>query len=157
MDFVIGLPTTFNKNNASWVIVDCLTKSAHFIPVKTDFSLAKLTKLYIRDVVKLHGVPTSNVSDRDSRSTSRFWVSLQKSLGTRFDLSTMHHPQTDGQSQRTIQTLKDMLHYCILDLGGNWNDHLPLVEFTYNNSYQASIGMAPYEALYGRPCRTPLC
>ena len=155
MDFVTGLPTMFNKNNAIWVIVDHLTKSAYFIPVKTDFSLEKLTKFYIRDIVKLHGVPMSIVSNRDPRFSSRFWVSLQKALGTRLDLSTVHHPQTDGQSERTIQTLEDMLRCCILDLGGNWDDHLPLVEFTYNNSYQASIGMAPYEALYGWPCRTP--
>ena len=84
-------------------------------------------------------------------------MSLQKSLGMRLDLSTTHQPQTEGQSKRTIQTLEDMLRCCILDLGGNWDDHLPLVEFTYNNSYQTSIGMAPYESLYGRPCRMPLC
>ena len=135
MDFVTGLPMTFNKNNAIWVIVDRLTKSAHFIPVRTDFSLEKLTKLYIRDIVKLHGVPVSIISDRDPRFTSWHWVSLQKALGMRLDLSTTHHPQTDGQSERTIQTLEDMLRCCILDFGGNWDDHLPLVEFTYNNSY----------------------
>ena len=102
MDFVMGLSTTFNKNNAIWIIVDCLTKSTHFIPIRTDFSLAKLTKLYIRDVVKSYRVPTSIVSDRDPQFTSRFWMSLQKSLVTRLDLSTAHHPQTNGQSERTI-------------------------------------------------------
>ena len=95
------------------------------------------------------------MSDRDLRFTFRFWVSLHKALGTRLDLSTAHHSRTNGQSERTIQTLEDMLRCYILDLGGNWDDHLPLVEFTYNNSYQESIGMAPYEALYGRPYRSP--
>ena len=148
---------TFNKNNAIQVIVDRLTKYAHFILVRTNFSLAKLTKLYIREIVKLHGVLVSIISNRDPRFTSRFWKSLWKALGTRLDLSTVHHPQTDGQYERTIQTLEDMLQCCILDLSGNQDDHLSLVEFTYNNSYQTSISMAPYKALYGRPCRTPLC
>ena len=156
MDFVTRLPTTFHKNNVVWVIVDRLTKSAHFIPIRMDFSLAKLTKMYIKEIVRLHGVPSSIVYDKDPRFTSRFRISLQKALGTRLDLSTAHHPQTDGQSERTIQTL-DMLRCCILDFGGNWDDHLPLVEFTYNNSYQASIDMVPYKALYGRPCRSLIC
>ena len=136
--------------------MDRLTKSAHFIPIKTDFSLTKLSKLYIREVVKLHGLPLSIILDRNPRFTSRFWISLQKALGTRLDLSTAHHPQTDGQSERTIQTLEDMLQCYILDFGGKWDEHLLLVEFTYNNSYQASLEMASYEALYGRLCRSPL-
>ena len=78
-------------------------------------------------------------------------------MGTRLDFSTIFHPQTDGQSERTIQTLEDMLRMCVIDLGGNWDDHLPLVEFSYNNNYHSSIEMAPYEALYGRKCRSPLC
>ena len=134
MDFVTSLPMMFRKNNAIWVIVDRLTKSAHFILVRTDFSLAKLTKLYIRYMVKLHRVSTSIVSDRDPQFTSWFWVRLQKSLGIRLDLSTVHHPQTNRQSERTIQTLEDMLYCCILDLGGNWDDHIPLVEFDGKNS-----------------------
>ena len=99
--------------------MDRLTKTAHFIQIWMDFLLAKLTKLYIREVVRLHRVPSSLLSDKDPRFTSRFWISLQKALGTRLDLSTAHHPQTNGQFEITIQTLKDMLHYCILDLGGN--------------------------------------
>ena len=91
MDFVTGLPKTFSKHNAIWVIVDHLTKSAHFIPIKTDFSIVKLSKLYIREVVKLHDIPLSIVSDRDPQFTSRFWVSLHKALGTKLDLSTTHH------------------------------------------------------------------
>ena len=93
------------------------------------------------------------VSDRDPRFTSRFWPSLQKALGTRLHFSTAFHPQTDGQSERTIQTLEDMLRACVLEFKGSWDRHLPLMEFAYNNSYQSSIEMAPYEALYGRKSR----
>ena len=97
------------------------------------------------------------MSDRDPRFTAHFWKSFQKAMGTRLTMSTTFHPQTDGQSERTIQVLEDMLRACVLDYKGSWEEHLPLVEFAYNKSYQASIQMTPYEALYGRPCRSPLC
>ncbi|KAG8490982.1 hypothetical protein CXB51_014123 [Gossypium anomalum] len=157
MDFVSGLPFTPLKKDSIWVIVDRLTKSAHFIPVRTDFSLQKLAKLYMAEIVRLHGVPVSIISDRDPRFTSRFWQKLHEALGTRLNFSTAFHPQTDGQSERVIQILEDMLRGCVIDFRGSWEDYLPLVEFAYNNSYQASIRMAPYEALYGRRCRTPSC
>ena len=99
----------------------------------------------------------SIVSNRDPRFTSRFWQSLQNALGTQLRMSSEYHPQADGQSERTIQSLEDLLRTCVLDHLGTWSDMLPLVEFTYNNSYHSSIGMAPYEALYGRRCKTPLC
>ncbi|GJR47819.1 putative reverse transcriptase domain-containing protein [Tanacetum coccineum] len=104
-----------------------------------------------------HGVPVSIISDRDPRFASRFWRSLQKSLGTNLDMSTAYHPETDGQSERTIQTLEDMLRACVIDFGSGWDKHLPLAEFSYNNSYHASIKSAPFEALYGRKCRSPVC
>ncbi|GJS83563.1 putative reverse transcriptase domain-containing protein [Tanacetum coccineum] len=104
-----------------------------------------------------HGVPISIISDRDSHFTSRFWQSLQNALGTQLDMSTAYHPETDGQSERTIQTLEDMLRACVIDFGKGWDKHLPLVEFSYNNSYHASIKAAPFEALYGRKCRSPVC
>ncbi|KAJ9544303.1 hypothetical protein OSB04_024010 [Centaurea solstitialis] len=107
-------------------------------------------------IVMRHGVPISIISDRDSRFTSRFWQSLQAALGTSVDLSTAYHPQIDGQTERTIQTLEDMLRACVLEFGGSWDDHLPLVEFSYYNSYHTNIQCAPYEALYGRKCRKPL-
>src|SRR5262249_33932218 len=129
-----------------------LTKSAHFLPVKTTYA-----KLYIERIVCLHGVPVSIVSDRGPQFISRFWRKLQEGLGTKLDFSTAFHPQTDGQSERTIHTLEDMLRICVIDLGGQWDWHLPLIEFAYNNSYHASIDMAPYEALYGRKCRSPVC
>ena len=139
------------------MIVDRLTKSAHFLLVKVTYTTDKYARLYIAEIIKLHGVPVSIVSDRDKKSTSRFWVSLQTALGTSLKFSTTFHPQTDGQSEKTIQILEDMLRGCVIDFKGAWDDYLPLVEFAYNNSFQSSIGMAPYEALYGRRCRTPLC
>ena len=116
-----------------------------------------MTSLYISEIVKLHGVPSSIVSDRDPRFTSRFWESLNKALGTKLRLSSAYHPQTDGQTERTNQSLEDLLRACVLEPKGSWESFLPLIEFTYNNSFHSTIGMAPYEALYGRRCRTPLC
>ncbi|KAK5775382.1 hypothetical protein PVK06_043266 [Gossypium arboreum] len=156
MDFVSGLPLSASKKDAVWVVVDRLTKSAHFVPVRTDFSMDKLAELYVSQIVRLHGVPISIVSDRDPRFTSRFWKKLQEALGTKLHFSTAFHPQTDGQSERIIQILEDMLRCCVLEFSGSWERYLPLIEFAYNNSFQSSIKMAPYEALYGRKCRTPL-
>ena len=157
MDFVVGLPWTQKGYDSIWVVVDRLTKSAHFIPVKTTYSIAQYAQLYIDDIVSLHGVPVSIISDRGSQFTSKFWQLLQKALGTQLHFSTAFHPQTDGQSERTIQTLEDMLRMCVLDFKESWDKYLSLIEFVYNNSYHSSIGMAPYEALYGRKCRSPSC
>ena len=151
MDFVTHLPRTPQGHDAVWVIVDRLTKSAHFLAVRMTFTLERFCQLYIREVVRLHGVLVSIVSDRDPRLTTHFWKSFEKPIGTRLTMSTAFHPQMDGQSERTIQGLEDMLRACILDHKGSWEEQFPLVEFAYNNSYQASIQMAPYEALYGRP------
>nr|GEY35909.1 hypothetical protein [Tanacetum cinerariifolium] len=115
------------------------------------------TYLYMKEVVTRHGVPVSIISDHDSKFTSLFWKALHKALGTRLDMSTAYHPQTDGQSERTIQTLEDMLRACVLDFGKDWDKHLPLVEFSCNNSYHSSIKAAPFEALYGRKCRSHVC
>ncbi|GJT55362.1 putative reverse transcriptase domain-containing protein [Tanacetum coccineum] len=157
MDFVTGLPRTSSGYDSIWVIVDRLTKSAHFLPMKKTDSMEKLTQLYLKEVVCRHGVPLSIISDRDSRFASGFWRSLQNALGTNLNMSTAYHPETDGQSERTIQTLEDMLRACVIDFGGSWDRHLPLVEFSYNNSYHASIKAAPFEALYERKCRSPVC
>ena len=129
MDFVVGLPRTREGHDAIWVVVDRLRKSAHFLPVHTTSSMDQYAQLYIKEIVRLHGVPRSIVSDRDSRFTSTFWKSLHKTMGTTLAFSTAFHPQTDGQSERTIQTLEDMLRACILDFQGSWNKYLPLVEF----------------------------
>ncbi|GJU57352.1 putative reverse transcriptase domain-containing protein [Tanacetum coccineum] len=147
---------TSSGHDTIWVIVDRLTKSAYFLPMREDYKMERLARLYLNEIVARHGVPISIISDRDSRFTSRFWQSMQEALGTRLDMSTAYHPQTDGQSERTIQTLEDMLRACVLDFGGSWDVHLPLVEFSYNNSYHSSVRCAPFEALYGRKCRSPI-
>ena len=157
MDFVFKLPPTVQRHDDIWGVVDRLTKSAHIIPIREKFSPQKLTELFRNHIVSLHDVPLSIISDRDPRFTSRFWKGLMKELGVKLNLSTAFHPQTDGQSERTIQTLEDMLRSCVLQFKGHWNEYLPLAEFTYNNSYHSSIEMSPYEALYGKQCHTSLC
>ncbi|GJY82783.1 putative reverse transcriptase domain-containing protein [Tanacetum coccineum] len=157
MDFVTKLPKTSQGYDTIWVIVDRLTKSAIFTPMRETDPLDKLARMYLKEVVTRHGIPVSIICDRDPRFASNFWRSLQNALGTNLDMSTAYHPQTDGQSERTIQTLKDMLRACAINFGKGWVNHLPLVEFSYNNSYHASIKAAPFEALYGRKCRSPVC
>jgi hypothetical protein len=142
MDFVTSLPNNTRGHDAIWVIVDRLTKSAHFILINISFPVSQLAEIYIHEIVKLHGVPSSIVSDRDPRFTSRFLKSLQEALGSKLS---------------GIMSLEDMLRVYVLEQGGTWDSHLPLIEFTYNNGYDSSIGMAPFEALYGRRCRTSLC
>ncbi|GJV99313.1 putative reverse transcriptase domain-containing protein [Tanacetum coccineum] len=137
--------------------MDRLTKSAHFLPIKENDPLDKLAGLYLNKIVARHGIPVSIIYDRDGRFTSNFWRSFQKALGTDLSMSIAYHPETDGQSERTIQTLEDMLRACVIDFGKGWAKHFPLAEFLYNNSYHASIKAAPYEALYGRKCRSPVC
>ncbi|GKD64340.1 reverse transcriptase domain-containing protein [Tanacetum coccineum] len=117
--------------------------------------LEKLARMYLKKVVTRHGIPVLIICDYDPRSALTFWRSLQKALGTNLDMSTTYHPQTDRQSERTIQTLEDMLRACTIDFGKGWVNHLPLVEFSYNNSYHASIKAAPFEALYDRKYRWP--
>ncbi|GKC86668.1 putative reverse transcriptase domain-containing protein, partial [Tanacetum coccineum] len=138
------------------VVVDRLTKSAHFLPICEDYKTEKLAKIYTNEIVARHGVPVSIISDRDGRFTSHLWQAFQEALGTRLDMSMAYHPQTDGQSEHTIQTLEDMLRACVMDFGGSWDTHLPLIEFSYNNSYHTSIKCAPFEALYGQKCRSPV-
>ncbi|GJT35741.1 putative reverse transcriptase domain-containing protein [Tanacetum coccineum] len=147
---------TGSGHDAIWVIVDRLTKSAHFLPIREDSKMDRLARLYLNEIVARHGVSISIISDRDSHFTSRFWQSMQEALGTRLDMSTAYHPQTDGQSKCTIQTLEDMLRACVMDFEGSWDVHLPLVEFSYNNSYHSSVRHASFEALYGRKCHSPI-
>jgi len=156
MDFIVGLPCTRDSYDSIWVIVDRLTKAAHFIPVKTTYTEAKLAELYMSRIVCLHGLPKKIVSDRGTQFTSCFWQKLHESMGTKLNFSSAYHPQTDGQTERTNQVLEDMLRACSLKHGCSWDKSLPYAEFSYNNSYQASLKMAPFEALYGRKCRTPL-
>ncbi|WVZ97364.1 hypothetical protein U9M48_042910 [Paspalum notatum var. saurae] len=131
MDFIVGLPRTQKGYNSIWVVVDRLTKVAHFIPVNTTYSGAKLAELYISRI-------------------------LHNSLDTKLRFSTAYHPETDGQTERTNQILEDMLRACAIQYGTSWDKCLPYAEFSYNNSYQASLKKSPFEALYGKRCRTPL-
>ncbi|GKA43289.1 putative reverse transcriptase domain-containing protein [Tanacetum coccineum] len=127
MDLITKLPRSRSGHDAIWVIVDRLTKSAHFLAIREDYSTENLARLYIDVIVARHGVPVLIILDRDWRFTLHFWQTIQKALGTRLDLSTAYHPQTDGQT-----------------------------EFSYNNNYHSSILCAPFEALYGRKCRSPV-
>ncbi|GJU05119.1 putative reverse transcriptase domain-containing protein, partial [Tanacetum coccineum] len=135
---------------------DRLTKLAHFLAMHEDYSIEKLARLYTDEIVTRHRVPVSIILDCDAWFTSRLWQTFQKALGTHMDMSTAYHPQADGQSERTIQTLEDMLRVCVIDFGGSWDVHLSLAEFFYNNNYHTSIRCAPFEALYGRKCRSPV-
>ena len=149
MDFVTGLPRTRSGNDVVWIIVDRLSKSAYVLSIRMTISMSELAELYIDEIVRLHGVPIFIVSDRDPRFTSRFWSALHQSLGTRLHFSTAFHPQSDGQSERTIQTLEDMLRISVVEFRGSWDEHLVLMEFAYNNSYHSSIDMTSFEVLYG--------
>ncbi|GJY25622.1 putative reverse transcriptase domain-containing protein [Tanacetum coccineum] len=132
IDFVTKLSKTLTGQDIIRVIIDRLTKCAHFLPMKETDSMEKLTRQYLKEVVSRHGVPVSIISDRDSKFTSHFWQSLNKGL-------------------------EDMLRACVIDFGKGWDRHLPLVEFSYNNSYHTSIKAAPFEALYGQKCQSPIC
>ncbi|WVZ97144.1 hypothetical protein U9M48_042699 [Paspalum notatum var. saurae] len=156
MDFVVGLPHTQKGYDSIWVIIDRFTKSSHFLPVKTVYHANTYAELYIAKIVSLHGVPRTITSDRGSVFVSRFWEQLQNALGTKLIHSSAYHPQTSGQVERVNQIVEDMLRACALTYSTKWNECLPLAEFAYNNSYQKSLNMAPFEALYGRRCRTPL-
>jgi hypothetical protein len=136
--------------------VDQLTKVAHFIPIKTTYSGPQLAELYMLRIVCLHGVPKKIVFDRGTQFTSKFWERLHETLDTQLHFSSAYHPQTDGQTKRVNQILEDMLRACALQYGRSWDKSLPYAEFSYNNSYQESLKMAPFEMLYGRRCRTTL-
>lgn len=149
------LPRKLHGFNSIWVIVDRLTKFAHFLPVKTTYNRTKYAELYIKEIIRLHGILISIMSDRDPRFTFALWKSFHTALGTKLAFSTAFHPQTDGQFEKVIQILEDLLRACVIDFPESWDTKLPLVEFTYNNNYKASIDMAPYQALYGRNVERP--
>jgi transposase InsO family protein len=156
MDFIFGLPNTSQKHDSIWVIIDRLTKTAHFLPMHTTYTAKKYAEIYLEQIIRLHGVPKTIISDRGTQFVACFWEQLQFSLGTKLIRSSTYHPQTDGQTERVNQILEDMLRACSIHYGINWGKCLALAEFSYNNSYQSSLQMAPFEALYSRRCRTPL-
>nr|GEU62356.1 putative reverse transcriptase domain-containing protein [Tanacetum cinerariifolium] len=155
-DFVTKLPRTSSGHDTIWVIVDWLTKFAYFLPMREDYKMDRLSRLYLNEIVARYGVPILIISDRDSRFKSRFWQTMQEALGTKLEMSMAYHPQTDGQSERTIQNLEGVLRACVLDFEGSWDVHLSLVEFSYNNSYHSSVRCASFEALYSRKCHSPI-
>ncbi|GJW54798.1 putative reverse transcriptase domain-containing protein [Tanacetum coccineum] len=157
MDFVMKLSKSSQGYDTIWVIVDRLTKFTIFVPMRETDPMDKLARMYLKEVVIRHGIPLSIICYRDPTFASNFWRSLQNALGTSQDMSTAYHPQIDRQNERTIQTLEDMLRACAIDFGKGWVNHFPLVKFSYNNSYHASIKAAPFEVLYGRKYRSPVC
>jgi transposase InsO family protein len=149
MDFIVGLPRTSRGYNSIWVIMDRLTKSAYFIPIATTYMVGQYAKLYISHIVRYHGIPKTIIFDRGSIFVARFWEQLLECLGTHLIRSLAYHPQIDGQMERVNQIIEDMLRACVLMDGPKWDKHLLLAEFSYNNSYQESIKMPPFEALCG--------
>jgi len=148
MDFITGLPRTSSGYDSIWVIVDRLTKSAHFLPVKVTYPVSKYAEIYLAQIVCLHGIPKTIVSDRGPQFTSDFWNELHTAMGTTLLFSTAYHPQTRGQTERVNRILEDMLRACALIYSSSWDTCLSFAQFAYNNSYQASMNMSPYKALY---------
>jgi hypothetical protein len=156
MDFITKLPRTNKQHDSIMVVVDKLTKVAHFILVKLTHKATNIVDVYMREIARLHGIPKTIVSDRDPKFTSKFWKGLFNGFGTNLNFSTTYHPETDGQTERVNQVIEDMLRMYVMDKPSKWEDYLHLVEFAYNNGYQASLKMSPFEALYGRKCNTPV-
>jgi hypothetical protein len=156
MDFITGLPTSNKQNDAIMVAVDKLSKSAHFISVRLTCKAIDIAQVFMKEIFRLHGMPKEIISDRDTKFTSNFWKSLMASLETKLLFSTTYHPQTNGQTERVNQILEDMLRMHVMHQPRKWEDYLLLVELTYNNDYQTSLKMSPFQILYGRSCNTPV-
>ena len=156
LDFVTGLPKNQNLNDSIMVVVDKLSKAAHFVPVKTMYKAANIADIFLKQIFRLHGIPKVIISDRDPKFTGNFWKSLFKGLNTTLNFSTSFHPQTYGQTERVNQVLEDLLRMYVKDQPGKWEDYLHLVEFAYNTNYQALARFSPFEILYGRKCNTPI-
>ena len=156
MDFIIGLPRTNKQHYSIMVVVDKLTKAAHFVHVKTTHTTTNIAEIFIKEFARLHGIPRKIVSNRDTKFTSNFWRGLFKGFGTNLNFSTSYHPQTNGKTERANRIIEDMLRMYVMDKPSKWEDYLHLVEFAYNNGYQDSLRMSPFEALYGRKCNTPV-
>ncbi|MCO5575432.1 hypothetical protein L7F22_029233 [Adiantum nelumboides] len=156
MDFVTGLPKVSGGFDSIFVVVDKLTKVAHFIPLRTTASATDVAHIFVKEIVRLHGVPARIISDRDAKFTSKFWKAVFQSLGTLLNLSSAYHPKTDGQTERVNQVMEDMLRAYCGQQPHNWIKFLPLVEFAYNSSYHRSLQMSLFKALYGQDCLIPL-
>jgi hypothetical protein len=148
MDFIVGLPRTLHGYDSIWVIVDCLTKSAHFIPIGSRYRVRQYVEMYMGHIFHYHDITKTIISDRGSIFVAHFWEQQHECLGSHLVQSSSYHPQTDGQTEQVNQIIEDMIRVCVLNDGSKWDQHLPLVEFSYNNSYLESIKMSPFEALY---------
>jgi hypothetical protein len=155
MDLITQLPKTKSGYDAIVTFVDRLTKQIHLAPTTCNVTASQLASIFVEHVFKLHGLPSSIISDRDPRFTSKFWKALFKRLGTQLRMSTSHHPETDGQTERTNRTVEEMLRAFVNYKQNNWDEYLALVEFAYNNSIQASTGVTPFFANYGQHPSTP--
>eukprot|EP00253_Pinus_taeda_P007492 PITA_07492 len=155
MDFVIGLPKAKKNNDSIMVVVDKLSKSAHFILVQSTYRASQIANIFIHNIFNPHGLPKTIISDHDVKFTSAFWRTLVEGSGTQLNVSTAYHPQTDGQTERVNQVVEDMLRSYVMHQPARWEEYLHRVEFAYNNGYYASLQMSPFEVLYGRKCRTP--
>jgi hypothetical protein len=154
--FYTGLSRTCKLHDSIMVVVDKITKASNFIPLKTTHKAADVVDVFMKEVARLHGIPKTIVSDRDLKFTSNFWKGLFKGFGMNLNFSTDYHPESDGQTERVNRVIEDILRMYVIDKPSKWEDYLHLVEFTYNNGYQASLKMSPFEALYGRKCNTPM-
>ena len=156
MDFIQGLPKTKKQHDSIMVIVDKLRKSAHFIPIKSNYKVVNIAKIFLKEIFRLHGVPKMVISEWDVKFKSNFWKSLFAGLETKINFSTIYHPQTNGHTKHTNQIIEYMLRMYVMERPTKWGYYLHLVEFTYNNGYQVSYKMSPFDILYGRKFTTPI-
>ena len=150
MDFITRFPMTWRQHDSIMVVVYKLTKASHFILVNSTYKVDAIAKIFVKEIFRLHGLPKVIVSDRNPKFTSKFWKGLFAYLGTNLNFSTSYHPHTNGQTKRVNQVLEDMLCMYVMDKPSKWEDYIHLVEFAYKNGKQSSLGMSPFEALYGR-------
>jgi hypothetical protein len=138
------------------VVNDKLSKSAHFIPIRSSFKDIDITKIFMKEIFRLHGIPKMVISNKDVKFTSVFWKELFAGLNTNLNFSTSYHPQTDGKTEQTNQIIEYMLHMYVRTKPSKWEDYLYLVEFAYNNGYQTLVKLSPFEILYDINCTTPI-
>jgi hypothetical protein len=156
MDFIIGLPRKNKQHDSIMVVVDKLTKATHFITLKTTHKEVNVFDIYMREVARLHDIPKTIVSNRDPQFTSKFWKGLFKGFKMNLNFDIAYHPESDGKTERVNQVMEDMLRICVMGKPSKWEDYLHLVDFAYNNGYQASLMISLFEAVYGIKCKTPI-
>jgi hypothetical protein len=156
MEFITKVTRTRKQHDSIMVVVDKLTKVAHIIPINITHEVANIVYIYLKEIAQLHGMPKTIVSNRDPKLTSNFWKVLFKGFGKNMHFSIAYHPESDGQIERVNQVIEHMIRMYVMDKPSKWEDYLHFIEFAYNNVYQASLKMSPFEALYGRKCNKPM-